>query len=145
FRNITNKEIFVTNGSVEGIYLLAHIFLKSGDTAAIEAIGFPPAIEAIRSTGASISPIRVDDGGLDPDDLEMKLQQTKIRLLYLTPLHQYPTTATLAIERRDVLCDAIDRLRDGGLAMDYRRPDGGVTIWLNTHSDSNELTRMGAA
>lgn len=258
-RSITGREIFVSNGSVEGIYMLSHLFLKPGDTAGIEAIGFPPAIEAIRSTGATIKPIRVDDTGLDPDDLERKLQHTNIRLLYLTPLHQYPMTTTLAIEkreriyalarkyrfaiieddydheyhyasqplapmaandpaglvmyvssfskvmfpairvgflaipeyvsnalgdlrktinrqnntiiqeavgrwieqgglerhlrktrkiyqhRRNVLCDAIDDLRNGGLAMDYRRPEGGMTIWLNTHSDSTELTRMAAA
>jgi len=258
-RGITDREIFVLNGSQEGTYLLSHLFLKDGDAAGIEAIGFPPAIEAIRSTGASIVPIRVTDAGLDPDDLERKVQETNIRLLYLTPLHQYPTTATLAIEnrariyalakkhrfviieddydheyhyasqplapmaandpsglvmyvssfskllfpsirvgffaipeyisralldlrktinyqnntiiqeavgrwiedgglerhlrrtrriyehRRDELCDGIDELRADGFPLDYRRPDGGTTIWLNTHSDSNELTRLGAS
>lgn len=257
-RGITDRDIFVTNGSQEGIFLLSHLFLKDGDAAGIEAICYAPAVEAVRSTGAAIVPIRVTDSGLDPDDLENKVRETRIRLLYLTPLHQYPTTTTLAIEnrariyalarkhrfaiieddydheyhyasqplapmaandpaglvmyvssfskmmfpavrvgylavpeyvslalvnlrkiinrqnntiiqeavgrwieqdglerhlrrtrriyhqRRDTLCDAIDDLRANGFALDYRRPDGGMAIWLNTHSDSSELTHLAA-
>ena len=54
-------------------------------------------------------------------------------------------TARVYGQRRDALCDAIDELPRDRFALDYRRPDGGTTIWLNTHSDSDELTRLGAA
>lgn len=99
-RGITGREIFVTNSAVEGIYLLAHLFLKRGDAAGIESIGFGPAVDAIRSTGADTVPIPVGPAGLDPDVLEKQLSRKTIRLLYLTPLHQYPTTVTLGIENR---------------------------------------------
>jgi GntR family transcriptional regulator/MocR family aminotransferase len=67
---------------------------------AVESLGYPPAMEAIRYAGAKFVPIPIDQDGLCVDVLERKLKNQKIKFLYLTPLHQYPTTVTLSASRR---------------------------------------------
>lgn len=99
-RNVSDRSIVVTNGSQEAIFLLAQLLVRPGDNVAVEGFGYPPALEALRFSGANLVPIRVDEDGLVVDDLEKQLKRRKIRLLYTTPLHQYPTTVTLSATRR---------------------------------------------
>ena len=99
-RHITDRDILITNGSQESIFLLAQLFIAKGESIAVEALSYPPAIAALKFAGATLNAIPVDDEGIDVDYLERLLQKKRIRLLYLTPLHQYPTTVTLSAARR---------------------------------------------
>lgn len=99
-RAITGRELVITNGSQEAMYIIAQLLLKKGDKVAVENLGYPPAMSAFKSAGANLVGIEQDSQGILPDDLEKKIAQGKIRLIYLTPLHQYPTTVTLSISRR---------------------------------------------
>lgn len=99
-RGVSNKEIIVTNGSQEAIYILAQLFLAPGDNVAVEALAYPPALEALRAAGAKTIPIAIDDEGLKVDELARIVKTRRIKMIYLTPLHQYPTTVTLSAPRR---------------------------------------------
>ncbi len=99
-RSITDKEIIVVNGTQEALYILSQILLKAGDKVAVENLGYRPAWNALRNAGAELIGIRQTEQGIDVDDLERLIKAHKIRLLYLTPLHQYPTTATLPQAKR---------------------------------------------
>ncbi len=99
-RNVDKRSIVITNGSQEAIFLISQLMIKPGDAVAVEALGYPPAIEALKFAGAKIIPIKIDHEGMDIDDLELKMQKHPIKLIYTTPLHQYPTTITLGAERR---------------------------------------------
>jgi GntR family transcriptional regulator/MocR family aminotransferase len=99
-RAITDREIIITNGSQEAIFIVAQLLLKAGDKVAVEALGYPPAMSAFKSAGADLVAVMQDKDGLVPEDLEQKIHQGNIRLIYLTPLHQYPTTVTLTVSRR---------------------------------------------
>jgi len=99
-RSITEKEIMICNGSQEALYMVSQLLLQSGDKVAVEQLGYPPAWAAFRSSGAQLIPINQDEKGIIPEHLELQLKSNTIKLLYLTPLHQYPTTVTLDIERR---------------------------------------------
>ncbi len=99
-RGVADRDIIVTNGSQEAIFLIAQLLIKSGDGVAVEALGYPPAIEALRFAGAKLIPIAVDKEGLVVEDLRKQLKKNKIRMIYSTPLHQYPTTVTLTAKRR---------------------------------------------
>lgn len=99
-RNVSDREVVVTNGSQEAIFFLAQLLVKEGEYVAVEELGYPPAFEALRFAGARLLPVRVDAEGLVVGDLERLLKTKKIRMLYLTPLHQYPTTVTLSATRR---------------------------------------------
>ncbi len=99
-RSITNKEIIVVNGTQEALYIISQVLLKAGDKVAVENLGYRPAWTALRNAGAELIGIKQAEQGIDVDDFESLIQQHKIRLLYLTPLHQYPTTTTLSVEKR---------------------------------------------
>ncbi len=99
-RGVIDREIVITNGSQEAIYIVSQLLLQTGDEVAVEALGYPPAMDAFRNAGAQVIAIKQDNKGMMPYDLEQKIIQGNIRLIYLTPLHQYPTTVTLPVSRR---------------------------------------------
>lgn len=99
-RGITGRKLVVTHGSQEGIFILAQILLNPGDGVAVERLGYPPAWDAFRCAGAQLVPVKIDAKGILPDSFEQAVKSKKIRLLYTTPLHQYPTTVTMPMERR---------------------------------------------
>ncbi len=102
-RSILNRDVVVTNGSQEALYIIAQLFLQAGDHVAVEALGYPPAIAAFKSAGADLVGIRLDKNGMCPLTLEAQIRFGNIKLIYLTPLHQYPTTVTLPIKHRQAI------------------------------------------
>lgn len=99
-RAITDKSVMICNGSQEALYMVSQLLLKAGDKVAVEQLGYPPAWAAFKNSGAELVAINQDDRGIVPEHLEQVLAQGNIKLLYLTPLHQYPTTVSLDITRR---------------------------------------------
>ncbi len=99
-RGVTGRRVVVTNGSQEGIFLAAQLLIRPGDAVAIEELSYPPAWETCRAAGARIVGIGMDREGIDADALDRAARRTRIRLLFLTPLHQFPTTSTLSVARR---------------------------------------------
>lgn len=99
-RQLTNKTVVAVNGSQEALFLLSKVLLAPGDKVAVEKLGYNPAWSAFRSSDAALIGINQDAQGIDPNHLEQMAKTHQLRLIYLTPLHQYPTTVTLPIARR---------------------------------------------
>lgn len=99
-RGITERDVVITNGSQEALFIVAQLLLQTGDKVAVEELGYPPALSAFSSTGAELVGVRQDAKGMCSDDLEVQILKGNIRLIYLTPLHQYPTMVTLTVSRR---------------------------------------------
>ncbi len=113
------SSLLLTRGSQMALYLLAQTLLSPGDVVAVEALGYPPAWAALRQAGAELLPIPVDESGLDVAALAQQAQVRRIRAVYLTPHHQYPTTATLSPGRRLQLLELAHKLRLAILEDDY--------------------------
>lgn len=96
----TPDTICLTRGSQMAIYLTARTMIRPGDVVAVEELTYPPAREAFRSFGASIVRIKMDAEGLDIGELERACRLHRIRLIYLTPHHHFPTTRLLRPDRR---------------------------------------------
>ncbi|MBB1397190.1 PLP-dependent aminotransferase family protein [Pseudoalteromonas sp. SG44-8] len=99
-RNLNVSDVLICNGSQEALFLIAKAFIKKDDFVAVETLGYPPARQAFAACGAQLVDIKQDDEGLCVDDLKAQLECYPIKMLYLTPLHQYPTTVTLSPTRR---------------------------------------------
>jgi GntR family transcriptional regulator/MocR family aminotransferase len=95
--------LMVTRSLEQGIDLVARMLLKPGDVVAVEAFGYPPAWSVLRLTGAQLMPLPVDEEGLDVDALEDALKHQRIRAIFLTPHHQFPTTCVMSQARRERL------------------------------------------
>lgn len=98
--NTTPEHICLTRGSQMGIYVCAKLLVRPGDTIAVESPGYRPAWEAFASIGAQILPVPVDSDGLQVDELERLCKTHRIRGVYVTPHHQFPTTVRLSTPRR---------------------------------------------
>jgi GntR family transcriptional regulator/MocR family aminotransferase len=98
---LTVEELHVTRGSQMAMYLTAQCLLSRGDTVAVENPGYRPAWDAFRLAGAEIFPVGVDEQGLITGELAARLKRGKrIRAVYTTPHHQFPTTVTMSLQRR---------------------------------------------
>jgi GntR family transcriptional regulator/MocR family aminotransferase len=93
-------DVCITRGSQMAIALLARALLRPGDVVAVEELTHPPALEVFRQQGAEVAAIPLDDDGLRVDRLRAVADGGRLRALYTTPHHQFPTTVTLAAARR---------------------------------------------
>ncbi len=94
------EQVVVTRGSQMALDLLARAVLRPGETVAVEALGYRPAWEALRLAGARLVPVPIDAEGLDVDALARLMKKRRVRAVYVTPHHQYPTTVTMSAPRR---------------------------------------------
>lgn len=113
------ENVLVTRGSQMGIDLAARALVSPGDVIAVEALGYRPAWEALRAAGARLVPLPVDAHGVDVDALAALASEQRVRGVYVTPHHQFPTTVTLAPARRLRLLDVAREHRLFVLEDDY--------------------------
>jgi len=104
-RALIPERLLLTCGSQEGIQLVARALLQPGDAVAVEDPGYFPAWSAFRAAGAEPCGVPVDEHGIRVDALARLLGQRRVRLVYVTPQHQYPTTVTLSAPRRRALIE----------------------------------------
>lgn len=116
---VSPTEIFISRGSVMGIYLLARTTLKPGDTVAVGELNYRTANLCFEQCGAKLVRIPIDAKGMDTQALEAVLQKQPIRMLYITSHHQHPTTVMLAPERRLHLYELAKKYRFYILEDDY--------------------------
>jgi GntR family transcriptional regulator/MocR family aminotransferase len=98
----TPDQIIVVNGSQQAIDLVCRVLIDRGDVAAIEEPGYLGAQRALIAQGAELAPISVDHQGLRVDQLKRRASQSQrqIKLVYVTPSHQFPTGVVLSLPRR---------------------------------------------
>jgi GntR family transcriptional regulator/MocR family aminotransferase len=111
--------IMVTRGSQMALALLSRALIQPGDVVAVEDPGYRPAWEAFRIAGAEILPVHVDDRGLNVAALRQLTARRRIRAVYVTPHHQFPTTVALSGPRRLELLDLAAEKRFAVIEDDY--------------------------
>ncbi|HLO77415.1 MAG TPA: PLP-dependent aminotransferase family protein [Magnetospirillum sp.] len=97
---VTAERIIITAGAQEGVNLLARLLVGPGTRVAVEDPGYQAAATVLQSHGAELCPIQVDEGGLDVEELGAL---SGVSLLHVTPSHQFPSGATMPLERRVAL------------------------------------------
>lgn len=99
--NIGPEHIMITRGSQMAIFLAARIILShSQGTVVMTTPGYRTASLNFRYAGGRIEYIPVDANGMDTRVLEEICRRQRVKLVYVTPHHHYPTTVTLSPERR---------------------------------------------
>ncbi len=99
------EQVMVVPSTRAAINLMFHVLMRSGDArsnvAWMEEPGYPTAQALLRAAGASIVPVPGDEAGVDV----ARAAGPPPRLIYVTPSHQYPTGATMSLQRRLALLD----------------------------------------
>lgn len=92
-------QILITNGTQQALDLTLRLLLDPGEAIALEDPGYLSARRIFLSQGAKLLPVAVDEAGLVVSML-MNHSQEPIKLVYVTPSHQFPTGAVLSLPRR---------------------------------------------
>jgi GntR family transcriptional regulator/MocR family aminotransferase len=97
--NVSAEQIIVTAGIQEALNIISRLFISKGFKVAVENPCYQGAARTFHSYGATTIPVDVDADGLIVENLK----KDDAKLLYVTPSHQFPTGATLSLERRHAL------------------------------------------
>jgi len=92
-------QIIIVNGSQQAIDLIARVFIEHGDAVGMENPCFYGAKAIFEAAYARIIPVGVDDHGVIVDQLKSELTPN-LKLMYVTPSHQFPTGVALSLPRR---------------------------------------------
>ncbi len=96
--NVQPEDVFVVGGARQALDLAARCVLRPGEQVWMEEPGYPDARRVLTAASAECIPVPVDELGIDVT--HGRLLAPRARAAYLTPSHQFPTGAVLALERR---------------------------------------------
>ena len=92
-------QIIIASGSQQALELITRILIEPGDEVAIENPSYLDAQRIFLSNGAKLLPIPVDQSGVMVEKLS-DYDAARIKLIYVTPSHQFPTGAVMSLSRR---------------------------------------------
>ncbi len=93
--------VLVTLGAQNALYLIADLLIDSSTRVVLEKPCYPDLLDIAQKNTPHIERIKVDDDGLVLDEDVL----SRCDLLFVTPSHQCPTTATMPTERRKALLE----------------------------------------
>src|SRR5262245_51752243 len=108
---VDESRVLVTRGTQGAIATIAHGLFRPGDVVAVEDPGYRRAWQMMSLVGVRLVPVPVDENGLSTDYLSAIAEKDRIRAIFVTPHHQFPTTVTLSTARRLRLLDLARRHR----------------------------------
>ncbi|KGA34868.1 MocR-like pyridoxine biosynthesis transcription factor PdxR [Pectobacterium odoriferum] len=98
----TADRVLVLTSSQQALTLCANVLMDAGDRIFLEDPVYHGARKAFEAAGLACVPIPLDADGLQIDRLleASSGYHTPAKAVFLTPSHQFPTGATLALDRR---------------------------------------------
>ncbi|MBK8985306.1 MAG: PLP-dependent aminotransferase family protein [Chloroflexi bacterium] len=93
----TPEQIVIVSGAQQVLDILARLLLNPGDEALVETPGYTVAYDLLRVYGARLVGLPVDDEGFR---VELIPQDSRARLAFVTPTHQFPRGGTMSLPRR---------------------------------------------
>lgn len=95
------EQVMIVNGSQQVLDLVSRLFVDPGDRVVMENPTYHGARRVFSSMGAAVVPVPVDDQGI----VTSALPREAMRLVYVTPSHQFPTGVTMSLARRLALLE----------------------------------------
>lgn len=140
------ENIFISRGTPMSLKLITSTLLPGH--IAVENPGNPIVWDALRSaSGLHLHSVPVDQDGLDVEALEGLLKRQKLDLLYLSPQHQFPTTALLSPERRSRLLELARKhafaILEDDPEFEYYGP-GGPCLPLANQDTEGRVIHLGS-
>lgn len=94
------EEVLITMGAQNALWLTAQILLTQRRKAALEDPCYHALRDVLTQSRCHLAHVRVDQNGLPPDAIPPDTD-----VIFTTPSHQCPTTATMPMDRRRALLD----------------------------------------
>jgi len=105
----TGNDIILTNGAQHAMAACAVALLNAGDILLTEHLTYPGMSSIASHIGVRIRQVQMDEYGMRPDALEAAVRETGASMVYLIPIMQNPTNATMNMERLNAIADIAKR------------------------------------
>ena len=95
------RRVCIVSGVQDALDLAARLLLDPGDRVAVEDPGYTGATLAFRAMGVRVTGLPVDDEGVTLPPRALR----NLRMIYVTPAHQFPLGPTMTLARRLALLE----------------------------------------
>jgi 2-aminoadipate transaminase len=114
--DIPPSRIMITNGSTQGLLMVAEAFLNPGDTVIIEEFCYPGTLRAFSYGEPRYVTVPTDDSGMIVSELARVLDHLAARgvtpkLIYTIANYQNPTGSVMSLARRQALMQVAEERR----------------------------------
>lgn len=116
---VSPKDVLITTGSQQVLYMLGELLLDPGDIVITESPSYFVFHSVLAGTGARVLTVPMDDDGMITTDLVRLLdcldragQLAKVKLIYTVDYFQNPTGLTLSADRRRHLVEIVKMYAD---------------------------------
>ncbi|MEV5505208.1 PLP-dependent aminotransferase family protein [Streptomyces orinoci] len=147
-------QVLVTAGATQAIDILVRLLVRPGDVVVIEDPSHTVLRQIFGFSEAAVVPVPVDEEGLRVAEIDERvraqgLQPERVRLVFVTPSHQFPTGVVMSQNRRRALVAWAQRRGVTVLEDDYHNefafsgerlpalaadPHGGTVVYVGTFS-----------
>ncbi len=93
-------DILITNGSQQGIDLVAKILIDRGDNVVIERPGYLGAIQALSFYEPKFHPVPMQDDGINIKLLRKTIKKNTVKMFYTVPNFQNPSGISYSGQKR---------------------------------------------
>jgi len=90
------SDVLIVNGTQQAINLIARVLVDEGSGVVVEDPHYPYALRALMAHGAQIVSVETDSEGLCCE----ALPRQGVRMVYVTPSHQFPSGVEMSLARR---------------------------------------------
>lgn len=105
--DIDIDNVIITTGSQQALDLIGKVFINEGDKVMVEKPSYLGLLQTFCTYQAEFVQTKLNDDGLDIEDLKNTLKTHKPKLAYLIPNFQNPTGLTYTAENRQKVFEAI--------------------------------------
>lgn len=106
---INAENIIITTGSQQALDLLAKVLIDKKDHLLVEKPGYLGAIQAFAQYQPEFHPITLENNGMNTEELEILLEDTKIKFGYIVPNFQNPTGVSYSAEKRKKIFELMQK------------------------------------
>ncbi|MBC7774134.1 MAG: PLP-dependent aminotransferase family protein [Phycisphaerae bacterium] len=97
---ISIENVLITRGTMMAIHLAVQCIVRPGEVVVVGEVSYTSCNLIIKQGGAKLMTVPVDEHGIDVEAIEQLCKKTPVRMVYVTPHHQHPTTVIMPAERR---------------------------------------------
>ena len=105
--DITIENVIITTGSQQALDLIGKAFINEGDRVLVEKPSYLGLLQSFCMYSAEFIQTKLNDDGLDIEELKENIKKHKPKLAYLIPNFQNPTGLTYTKENRQKVFETI--------------------------------------
>ncbi|MFB3160073.1 PLP-dependent aminotransferase family protein [Neobacillus sp. 179-J 1A1 HS] len=106
----TPSSILITSGAQQAIHIIIRCLLNPGDSVAIEDPSYAYSLPIFHSNGLKTHLLPVANDGIDPEQIITLYKKHRIKMVFLNPVYQNPTGATLSEAKKIRLLEICSQL-----------------------------------